>query len=402
MACDHYHRFEDDVGWMARLGLDAYRFSIAWPRILPEGSGPINAEGLDFYSRLVDKLLEQNIQPWPTLYHWDLPLALEERGGWESRDTAERFADYAEIVVSKLGDRVQNWFTLNEPWSAIVLGYQTGQHAPGKTLSTQEALGVSHNLFLAHGQALERIRSLRKEHKVGIVLNPWIPLPLTRAEEDLEAARKAWNEQVAWWFDPVFAGKYPDQTTVPGIREGDMDLISQPLDHLGLNMYFPGFVRASKSEGSGYEDYGPVVTLPRSEMGWPTYPAGLSFLLEEVHRRYSPPSIYVTENGCAAPDLISDRGEVHDLYRQDYIRAHLKEVLDSHRRGVPVKGYFVWSLMDNFEWDKGYGKRFGLLRVNYETMERSLKRSGDWYSQVCGTRELLGEPTLENGKARNS
>lgn len=401
MACDHYHRYEEDVEWMARLGLHAYRFSIAWPRVLPRGNGSINTEGLDFYSRLVDKLLEHDIQPWPTLYHWDLPLALEEKGGWESRDTAHHFADYAEVVVSKLGDRAKNWFTLNEPWSAIVLGYQTGQHAPGKKLPTKKALGASHNLFLAHGQALQRIRSLEAAHKVGLVLNPWIPLPLTRSEEDMEAARRAWNEQVAWWFDPVFEGRYPDETSVPGVREGDLELISQPTDHLGLNMYFPGFVRASKPQGQGYEDYGPVVTLPRSEMGWPTYPAGLSFLLEEVNRRYSPTAIYVTENGCAAPDLLSDRGEIHDLYRQDYIRAHLKEVLTSREQGVPVKGYFVWSLMDNFEWDKGYQKRFGLLHVDYDNMTRTLKRSGDWYSQVCRRREIVGEPTLEAGRAKN-
>ena len=394
VACDHYHRYETDVEWMSRLNLHAYRFSIAWPRIFPRGEGQVNSKGLDFYSRLIDKLLEHDIQPWPTLYHWELPLALEEKGGWENRETAHRFADYAELVVSKLGDRATNWFTLNEPWSTIVLGYQTGQHAPGKKLPTCQALKASHHLFLAHGQALRRIRSLGSEHKAGIILNPWIPLPLTRSEEDLEAAKRAWKEQVSWWFDPIFAGRYPDENSVRGIREGDMKLISQPIDHLGLNMYFPGFVRASRKHDHSYEDYGPVVTLPRSEMGWPTYPAGLSFLLQEVDRRYSPPSVYITENGCAAPDLLSDRGEVHDLYRQDYIRAHLKEALETRAQGVPVKGYFVWSLMDNFEWDQGYGKRFGLLNVDYDSLNRTMKRSGNWYSQVCLRRELLGEPLL--------
>jgi beta-glucosidase len=393
MACDHYHRFEEDVEWMSRLRIDAYRFSIAWPRILPAGRGRVNHKGLDFYSRLVDKLLEHDIQPWATLYHWDLPLALEQAGGWESRETTQSFADYAEVVVSRLGDRVRHWFTINEPWSTIVLGYQTGQHAPGKKLSNQRALGASHHLFLAHGKALERIRSLRSEAEVGLVLNPWIPLPLTRSDEDLQAARLAWSDQVAWWFDPFFSGEYPNNRSVPGVRDGDLRLISQPIDHLGLNMYFPGFVRASESKECGYEDYGPMVTLPRSEMGWPSYPAGLSFLLEEVHRRYGATSIYVTENGCAAPDLKSDRGEIHDLFRQEYVRAHLREALSCRRRGVPVNGYFVWSLMDNFEWDKGYAKRFGLLHVNYDTMERSLKRSADWYSQICAAREVLGEPS---------
>jgi beta-glucosidase len=391
ISCDHYHRYAEDVELMSRLGLDAYRFSIAWPRIFPSGQGQVNQKGLDFYSRLVDKLLERGIEPWGTLYHWDLPLALHEKGGWESRETSNHFADYAETVLSHLGDRVSNWFTINEPWSVTVLGYQTGQHAPGKEGGSETALRVIHHLLLAHGKALERMRALSPKARAGIVLNPWIPLPLTYRAKDLQAAAQAWDEHVSWWFSALYEARYPDPADhcdMSHVLPDDLRLISQKTDYLGLNMYFPGFVRSSEGQASSYQEYAALVNLPRSEMGWPSYAPGLSYLLSEVTRRYQPPEIYVTENGCAAPDILSDQGEIHDLFRQEYLRSHLLEALRARQEGVPLKGYFAWSLLDNFEWDRGYSKRFGLIYIDYQTQRRVLKSSAHWLAGVAATREI--------------
>lgn len=394
VASDHYHRYREDVALMADLGLDAYRFSIAWPRIFPTGKGKPNPKGLDFYSRLVDELLARNIEPWPTLYHWDLPAALQEEGGWENRETSERFADYTQTVLESLSDRVERWCTINEPWSATALGYQAGQHAPFLKKSAQTAIRVIHHFYLAHGLALERIRQRDPRLKAGIVLNPWIPLPLSYREEDLQAARAAWDKQVAWWFGPIYEGKYPEvnhkgvSLTFDHVQEGDLDRISARTDFLGLNMYYPGFVRASRTEDAAFEDYEALVNLPRSEMGWLSYPPGLSFLLTEVNHRYKPAEIYVTENGCADPDLLSDDGEIHDLFRQEYLRSHLLETLRAREEGVPVKGYFAWSLLDNYEWQKGYEKRFGLVYVDFKTLERKLKFSAEWYRRVARARRI--------------
>jgi len=396
-ACDHYNRWKEDVDLMEELGAQAYRFSVAWPRIIPDGKGAVNSKGLDFYSRLVDRLLEKNIEPWLTLYHWDLPVPLQDKGGWRNRETVEHFLHYTSQVVSALGDRVKNWITVNEPWSVTVLGYQTGEHAPGEHGSTQDALRVIHHLFLAHGRASRLIREEISESKVGIVLNPWIPIPLRSKVEDIRAADRAWDEQVSWWFEPVLLGRYPtsveemDGADMGFVQEGDLEKISPPLDFLGLNVYFPDFIRGGAGEQGehAYEEYGALVNLPRTEMGWRVYPPAIAFLLSEVNRRYDVPDLYITETGCATPDLMSDRDEIHDLYRIEFLRTHLMEALEvGEAEDIPLKGLFAWSLLDNYEWDQGYEKRFGLYYVDYETMQRRPKDSASWYARLSATREL--------------
>lgn len=393
VACDHYHRVSEDVGILKELGVDAYRFSLAWPRILPEGRGRVNQAGLDFYSRLVDELLENEIQPWATLYHWDLPLTLHDEGGWKRREIAEDFAEYTTVVLDRLGDRVKHWFTLNEPWCVAILGYQTGEHAPGEQCDEATVLRVIHNLMLSHAASLERIRG-HGNYQAGIVLNPWLPLPVTDSPADIEAADRAWVEQVGWWFQPLFLGKYPAevwsarQGNVPEVQDGDLERISAPTDFLGLNLYFPGFVRAAPDAPHGYERCEEFVHLPRTDMGWQIYSPIMSYCLREVHRRYSPRSIYITENGCAVPDITDDRGQIHDLWRQEYHRHHLRDALDTREDGVPLDGYFAWSLMDNFEWQYGYTRRFGLYFIDYVTLERIPKASARWYSRLTRQRRL--------------
>ncbi|MFA5506253.1 MAG: GH1 family beta-glucosidase [Vulcanimicrobiota bacterium] len=395
-ACDHYHLYREDVKLIKGLGASAYRFSIAWPRVVPDGEGKVNPKGLDFYSRLVDELLEQEIEPWATLYHWDLPLALHEKGGWKSRETALRFAEYTNHILDALGDRVKHWFTLNEPWCTAILGYQTGEHAPGERADTATVLKIIHNLLLAHGYSLQQIREAGDDHLAGIVLNPWIPLPLTESREDREAAERAWQEQVGWWFEPLFEGHYPSnvkmirQSEMPEILDGDLELISAETDFMGLNLYFPGFVRhAPEAAPFYYEECGSLVNLPRTEMGWHVYPPVLSYALAQISKRYKPKAIYVTENGCATPDLLDDRGGINDLFRKEYLRTHMLEALRSREQeGVPLKGYFVWSLMDNYEWQYGYSKRFGLVHVDYDTLERTPKTSARWFAGLARKRRV--------------
>ncbi len=396
VACDHYHRYKDDVKLIGRLGASAYRFSIAWPRVLPEGQGRVNQKGLDFYSRLVDELLSRGIEPWATLYHWDLPLALHHKGGWKERDTVLHFRDYTRHVLDALGDRVKHWFTLNEPWCTAILGYQTGEHAPGETADTKTVLGIIHNLLLAHGHSLQQVREAGSEHQVGIVLNPWVPLPLTESADDHEAAERAWQEQVGWWFEPLYEGRYPDQvkrvraSEMPEVRDGDLELISSEMDFLGLNLYFPSFVRhAPTAAPFYYEECGSLVTLPRTEMGWQVYPPVLSYALTQIAERYRPKALYITENGCATPDPLDDRGAINDLFRKEYLRTHMLEALRAREQNdVPLKGYFVWSLMDNFEWQYGYTKRFGLVHVDYETLKRTPKTSARWFAGLTAKRRI--------------
>jgi beta-glucosidase len=394
-ACGHYHLFRDDVRLMKELGLQAYRFSIAWPRLFPTGKGRPNRKGLDFYSRLVDALLAAGIQPWATLYHWDLPQALQDRGGWQVRETAAAFADYAGWTAARLGDRVHAWMTLNEPWCSAVLGHGTGEHAPGLRLDGKGLNEVIHHLLLGHGLAVQALRAAGAA-RVGIVLNPMVPMPLTDDEGDLLAAEAAWRDLNDWWFEPLYAGRYPERglrgrpQDAPDIQPGDLQTIASPTDFLGLNVYFPTFVRADPlgRYPYSYRDTTSWSDLPRTAMGWPVYPAVLYQALMEVWRRYRPPALYVTESGCATDDAPAPDGQVHDRFRREYLRQHLGEALRAREHRAPVKGYFVWSLLDNFEWAHGYSKRFGLCYVDYASLSRTPKASARWYARTLRTRVL--------------
>ena len=380
VACDFYHRYRDDVRLMQELGLDAFRFSIAWPRILPDGRGRVNHAGLDFYDRLVDELLAHGVEPFPTLYHWDLPQALEDRGGWPARDTVEAFVEYASVVASRLGDRVRHWITQNEPWVVAWLGYGLGEHAPGRT-SRREALAAAHHVLLSHGRAVEALRAEASGAELGIAIDP-IPMhPLTDSEADVAAARLEDGFRNRWFLDPVFHGCYPDdvlelvEAELPAIEDGDLAEIAAPIDFLGVNYYRRHVVRAG--------DGGAPVTIDadaaeRTGMGWEVYPDGLSELLVRLHEEYGARALYVTENGAAFDDARTN-GRVHDDRRIAYLERHVEALSDALERSVPVAGYFVWSLLDNFEWTRGYAQRFGLVYVDYETLERVPKSSYRWY-----------------------
>ncbi|SEB45251.1 beta-glucosidase [Paramicrobacterium humi] len=405
-AVDHYHRSAEDVAIMARLGLDAYRFSTSWSRILP-GDAHVNQKGLDFYSRLVDDLLEAGILPWMTLYHWDLPQALEEKGGWANRDTAERFAHYAEVVYGALGDRVRHWTTFNEPFCSSLLGYASGVHAPGRQ-DPRAAVAAIHHQHLAHGLAVTRLRELGAE-QIGITLNLSNAIPLDATDPvDLEAARRFDVLQNRVFLDPVVTGRYADDTLEDlepfGLRElihpGDMALIGAPIDFLGVNHYHDDQVsghpapggdghsgatdRAIASPWIGSENLSfPSRGLPRTAMGWEVNPSGLRTLLVRLGNEYENlPPLYVTENGAAYEDVVSPDGHVHDAERTAYIRDHIQAVSDAIADGADVRGYFVWSLLDNFEWSWGYDKRFGIVRVDYDTFERTVKDSGLEYARL--------------------
>lgn len=371
---DHYHRWREDLGWMRWLGLKAYRFSVAWPRILPLGRGPVNPKGLAFYDRLVDGLLEVGITPFLTLYHWDLPLALEERGGWRSREVAYAFAEYAGVVAQALGDRVAFFATLNEPWCSAFLGHLTGEHAPGMR-DLGAALRAAHHLLLAHGLAVEALRAAGVR-QVGIVLN------FTPVEgEDEEAVERADCYHNRFFLSPILGQGYPespfqDPPPLP-IQEGDLERIAAPLDFLGVNYY----TRARVALGEGRY---PVRYLPpkgpTTGMGWEVYPEGLYRLLHRLGQEVPWP-LYVTENGAAYPDRWDGEVAVEDPERQAYLEAHLEATLRARAEGVDVRGYFVWSLLDNFEWAHGYTQRFGLLYVDYPTGKRVAKRSAFWYRE---------------------
>jgi beta-glucosidase len=392
VAADHYHRMDDDVSLMAELGLGAYRFSIAWPRILPEGTGKVNSRGLDFYDRLVDALLARGITPLATLYHWDLPLALEQRGGWLSRETAFAFADYAEIVARRLGDRIDWWLTHNEPWCAAFLGYGIGVHAPG-VRDMSAASAAAHHLLLAHGLAVPGIRvHARPLAQVGITLNLGPIYP----EDDTPETAQAWARADAfvnrWFLDPIFFGRYPygvfDERTIPPppIKQDDLAIIHTPIDFLGVNYYSRKVVRAphpaevGKPGSLGFEEVMQVPGASYTQMGpgWEVYPAGLTDLLVRLKRDYAPHAIIVTENGAAYDDR-RDGDQIHDEQRLAYIRDHIQALGRALGQGVPLRGYFLWSLLDNFEWCEGYSKRFGMIYVDYETQRRIVKASGRWY-----------------------
>ena len=384
VACDHYNRWPDDVKLMTDLGLGAYRFSIGWARVLPAGTGRANPAGLDFYDRLVDGLLAAGIRPMATLYHWDLPQALEDRGGWVNPETADSFAEYAGVMFSRLGDRVESWITFNEPWVFVWLGYALGVHAPGRAASG-DALAAGHNVLRAHGRAVERYRATCNG-SIGITLSVQAYLPETDKEEDRAAAARSRAFNNEWFVDPIVRGDYPAALKdefgdfLPEIDAGDAALIGQPIDFLGLN-YYTRHVVAADPRGSFQSR--PVTTLgQRTEMDWEVYPAGLYRVLEEFHGAYGLP-LYVTENGAAFADRVSGTdGDVLDWDRLRYLQSHFEMAHRAIAEGIDLRGYFVWSLLDNFEWTFGYSKRFGIVRCDFESQRRVPKLSARWYRQV--------------------
>ncbi len=387
VACDHYHRYPEDIELMAELGVQAYRFSIAWPRIFPQGTGEINQAGLDFYDRLVDNLLLKGIQPYATLYHWDLPQPLQDAGGWPARFIVDAFVDYADVVSQRLGDRVHQWMTHNEPWCAAFLGYGLGHHAPGLEDITA-ALRAAHHLLLSHGRAVPVIRANGDARtKVGIVLNLTWADAATDSEADKAAARRVEGFQNRWFLDPVFKGEYPADMvelyggSVPGLEDGDLKEISAPTDLLGINYYNRAVVRHSDSGGPLQVEW----VQPEGEytaMGWEVHPESLYKLLKHVHTEYAPGDLFITENGAAYDDVLSEDGRINDPQRKAYLEGHFISAHQAIEEGVPLKGYFVWSMMDNFEWAFGYDKRFGIIYVDFLTQQRILKESARWYAQV--------------------
>ena len=395
MACDHYHRYRDDVALLAGLGLNAYRFSVSWSRVLPTGTGPVNEAGLDFYDRLVDELLAHGIAPYVTLYHWDLPQALEDAGGWPVRDTADAFADYAGIVAARLGSRVRSIATLNEPWVAADHGYRVGLHAPGRT-DPAATMAAAHNLLLAHGLGMRAIRAAAPGTAAGIVLNLSPQHAASTHPLDLEAAASSHRWLNRWFLDPLVGRGYPELPTWaaglagPEVRDGDLRLIAAPLDFLGINYYSRDRVRSPLLPAVQ-----PAAPAERTGLGWEVYPAGLVEILDFVVSRTGELPLYVTENGAAYPVDAADPG--HDPDRVSFLRRHLDAALDALDRGVPLRGYFAWSLLDNFEWALGYGPRFGIIHVDYETGERRVRDSGRFLGGVAGAGKLPPDDRLLAG-----
>ncbi|MGO8950375.1 MAG: GH1 family beta-glucosidase [Ktedonobacterales bacterium] len=384
IADDHYHRMRDDVALMARLGIRSYRFSVAWPRIIPDGAGATNPPGIAFYDRLVDVLLEHDIEPTLTLYHWDLPLCLHDRGGWLSRNTALAFAEYAHVVSRQLGDRVKRWITINEPYCAAYLGYGSGLHAPGLR-DPQSAFIAGHHLLLAHGLAVQRIRQNVPDAQAGISLDLSPVYGADDLPETLSSMERLDRFKNRWFLDPIFRGKYPDslfaeqRVAPPPIQDGDLAIISVPTDFLGVNYYQRSVVSGDPDNPGSVKWIYPVPGSSYTNMSWEVFPKGLTELLLRLHRDYSPQAILVTENGASYDDDWDGGDHISDPERQHYLVTHIEAIAHALEEGVPVQGYFVWSLMDNFEWSEGYSKRFGLVYIDYPTQQRIVKDSGHWY-----------------------
>ncbi|MET0325492.1 MAG: GH1 family beta-glucosidase [Ilumatobacteraceae bacterium] len=396
IACDHYHLVEQDVAMMADLGLQAYRFSISWSRVMPDGRGTVNAEGMAFYHRLVDLLLEHGITPCPTLFHWDLPQDLEDIGGFRNRDTVSWFGDYAALMAGELGDQVSMWSTFNEPWCFAYLGHASGRHAPGLT-DAAAAVTVAHHELLAHGLAVRAMRAAHRDLRLGIVINP----SNVRSEGEPAAPEDQLRLIDAihnrWWFDGLLRGEYPADLLASygdlaaAVQPGDMELVAEPIDWIGINYYFDILVRgvAAGERARPLPEY-PTTTRvaaapPRAvhtDMGWPITPAGLTELLQRLHTDHpNLPPVYITENGCAYDDPVVD-GRCADPRRIEYLDLHLRALRDAIDAGVDVRGYYQWSLMDNFEWALGFDKRFGLVHVDFESLERTPRDSAHWYRDV--------------------
>lgn len=400
VACDHVHRLDEDLDLVAALGVDAYRFSVSWPRVQPGGRGAWNPQGLAFYDRLVDGLLDRGVQPFLTLNHWDLPAELQDTGGWADRDTVARFVDYALGIARQLGDRLATITTHNEPWVIATLGHETGEFAPGlrdRRVATQ----VAHHLLLGHGLSLQALRAEGCRAPLGIVLNLAPVLPASDDAADRALARLEDGRLVRWYMDPLFGRGYPADVLAdlgadaPAVRDGDLAAIAAPLDFLGINYYSRNVVRAA----------GPwdvhAGGLPLTEMGWEVYPRGLTELLLRLHRDYPLPPVHITENGAAFPDVLTD-GRVHDAERLAYLADHLLAAAEARAAGVPLAGYFAWSLMDNFEWSRGYARRFGLVHVDYATQRRTLKDSGRWYRDLLAARRLPAAAAAGAGLAEGA
>ena len=397
IACDHYHRWESDLDLIADLGVDAYRFSVSWPRVRPSGSGVWNEKGLGFYERLVDGLLERNLRPYLTLNHWDLPQELQTAGGWANRDTVHRFVEYAQGIFKRLGDRVTSITTHNEPWVMAVLGHETGIFAPG-IKNRAVAMQVSHHLLLSHGLALQALRADGCRSPLGIVLNLSPVEPATHEAADCAQARLEDGKLLRWYMDPLFLATYPSDVLAylgadaPHIEPSDMQVIATPMDFMGVNYYSRSVVSAAgpwdvKQSG-----------LATTDMGWEIYPKGLTDLLVRLDRDYAVPPLYVTENGGAFKDEVRD-GCIHDIDRTRYIAEHIAAVAEAMRLGVRMEGYMVWSLFDNFEWASGFEKRFGIVHVDYSTQNRTLKDSAIWYRDFLRNQKALRlqEETISTG-----
>jgi len=392
VACDHYHRWREDVGLMKEIGLKGYRFSLSWSRILPEGIGKTNKAGLDFYDKLVDELLAANVQPWITLFHWDYPHALYLKGGWLNPESSNWFADYARVVVEKLSDRVTHWMTFNEPQCFVGLGYVSGGHAPGLKLPNPDALRAAHNVLLSHGKAVQVIRAeAKKLASVG-----WAPVvgptePASETPEDIEAARRATFACAAtfnaatWWSDPAILGRYPEDglkafgADMPDFPTSDMDTIRQPMDFYGVNCYTSGLCRMGAVGKPETVERHPG--YPRTRFSWPVCDNALYWGARFLHERYGLP-LAVTENGMSGLDWVSLDGKVHDPLRIDFLTRYLRGVRRAVDEGIPVKGYFLWSFIDNMEWARGYDERFGIVHCDFVTLKRTLKESARWYAKV--------------------
>lgn len=407
IACDHYHRYAEDVGILSEIGAKAYRLSVSWPRVIPAGTGAVNEAGLAFYDRLIDELLAKGVQPWVTLFHWDFPYDLYCRGGWLNRDSVEWFADYTALVVDRLSDRVSHWITLNEPQCFIGLGHYQGVHAPGDKVGVAEMLRAGHHALLAHGRAVQVIRARAKTPPLvgwAPVGGPSMPVDASNPAE-VEFARRTtfamgthdpakpraedgcfWN--TAWWSDPVVLGHYPEDgwagygKAVPEIRAGDLETISQPLDFYGVNIYSGSYVRPKADGTAEYVTFPPG--NPRTALKWPVTPEALYWGPRFLHERYKLP-IVITENGLSGADWVGLDGRVHDGHRIDFLQRYLRELGRAIADGVEVRGYFQWSILDNFEWAEGYKERFGLVHVDYETQKRTLKDSAYWYRDMIAS-----------------
>ena len=393
VACDHYHRWRDDVALMKELGLNAYRFSVAWPRILPDGRGEVNQAGLDFYNQLVDALLEVGIEPYVTLYHWDLPQLLQDEGGWPVRGIVDDFTEYADVVSRALGDRVQKWTTLNEPWVSAFVGYRMGHHAPGH-INQDKAIAASHHLLFSHGRAGPVIRANCPDADVGITLNLSPQEPASPSVADRKASTWVDGYINRFFLDPLVGRGYPRDminsfgNAMEFVQPGDMDAIAVPVDFLGVNYYSRGIARSDKISEEENEPRTVFRGDEITEMDWEVYPPGLYNILGRLHFDYNFPVLYITENGAAFPDEVGTDGEVDDPARLSYIERHLTMVHKAIQIGVPVEGYFAWSLLDNFEWAFGYSKRFGIVYVDFQTQQRILKSSAKWYRKVILDNEL--------------